>query len=202
MHKFIITLGLMVIFGISISAQSTSDYHKAEFYAGYVNNQVEDGRAILKPSGNFSKVRESFNGFEISGVGNISRYIGIKGDFSAAYRNKEDSRAVYNFLGGVQLKDNSKTGSRIRPFGHLLAGAATTKFKFDTVSQPLCNQPNIVCNNTNIRRTGFSAVLGGGLDIRVSRRVSVRAIQIDYNPIHPDTNTQDNFRIGFGVVFR
>src|SRR5205085_2612035 len=49
---------------------------------------------------------------------------------------------------------------------------------------------------------GFAAVIGGGLDFRVSPRVDFRAIQFDYNPTHFSANTQHNFRIGVGIIFR
>ncbi len=48
--------------------------------------------------------------------------------------------------------------------------------------------------------TGFAGVIGGGLDIRASKRFDIRVIQIDYNPTHVFDNTQHNFRIGAGIV--
>ncbi len=69
--------------------------------------------------------------------------------------------------------------------------------------------------------SGFAAAIGGGLDIHLSKRVDVRAIQVDYNPMRFDftdfgavgipgtptplgepKRTLHNFRIGIGIVFR
>jgi hypothetical protein len=51
-------------------------------------------------------------------------------------------------------------------------------------------------------------VFGGGLDVKVHKRVDVRVFQIDYNPIwfkgndnlELDSRLQNNIRIGFGIV--
>ena len=46
---------------------------------------------------------------------------------------------------------------------------------------------------------------GGGVDIKVSRHVSVRPIQVEYFMTKiPDglNNRQDNLRIGAGIVLR
>jgi hypothetical protein len=48
--------------------------------------------------------------------------------------------------------------------------------------------------------TGFSGVIGGGLDIRAGKRIDVRVIQVDYNPTHVEGEWQHNFRIGAGIV--
>ena len=61
--------------------------------------------------------------------------------------------------------------------------------------------------------TGFSAVIGGRIDVLVRRRVDLRLIQWDYNParfnVADDTalngrnngsRTQHSFRIGVGIV--
>src|ERR671921_154077 len=126
MSKLLMAFCLTVIASVSAFAQATSDYKKAEFYVGYSNNQVDTG--ANSDTGNaardFFDDRLGFNGFEVSAVGNVSRYVGIKGDISGAYRNKSFSdtvttgtttttvnfdtkNSVYNFLGGIQIKDNS-----------------------------------------------------------------------------------------------
>jgi hypothetical protein len=51
-------------------------------------------------------------------------------------------------------------------------------------------------------------VFGGGIDVKVHPRVDLRIIQFDYNPIFYGgvesldlpNRTQNNIRIGFGVV--
>jgi hypothetical protein len=48
--------------------------------------------------------------------------------------------------------------------------------------------------------TGFAGAFGGGLDIRASERIDIRAFQFDYNPTRLDGSTQHNFRVGVGIV--
>jgi len=50
--------------------------------------------------------------------------------------------------------------------------------------------------------TGFAGVFGGGLDFRVNDRVDFRAIQVDFHPTRLGSESQANFRVGMGVVFR
>jgi opacity protein-like surface antigen len=211
-------LSLMAATGFG---QAVDDYHRWEVFGGYSNNQVDTGIADDDDDfEDFFDDRQSFHGFEISGVGNLNRYFGIKGDFSAHFKGIEvdvprplepnvfdrfdvDS-SVYNFLGGVQVKDNSTEGGWFRPFGHALVGVAhgRTEFENDFFDSPFCQDPDVDCTaEFSESETGFSAAFGGGIDIRASRRFSIRAIQVDYNPTWLRDTTQHNWRIGVGVVF-
>ena len=108
MNKLIAALCLTILTGICASAQTVNDYNKNEFFVGYSNQQIDRGR------------RDGFNGFEGSYVRNVSRYLGVKGDVSAACRNEsfenafilpggttlttfraESKDSLHNFLGGV-----------------------------------------------------------------------------------------------------
>lgn len=78
-----------------------------------------------------------------------------------------------------------------------------------------------ITNSFTTNATDFAMGLGGGLDVRVGERVSLRVFQSDYNPvflrdrsinvlgtvgaIQPtrlESNRQDNIRLGFGVTFK
>ena len=50
--------------------------------------------------------------------------------------------------------------------------------------------------------TSFASALGGGLDVRVSPRIAVRAFQAEYVRTQLFGGTQNKGRIAFGVVFR
>jgi hypothetical protein len=185
-------------------AQTTgSDRNKYDIYVGYSHNRVETGADIDDPD--FEDIvdqREGFNGFEVAVTGNFSRYIGIKGDYAFQRKSFDvnfDSTRInadvnlHTLVGGLEFKDNAKDKERghLRPFGHLLAGFANARFSTSTTGFSF-NQSD----------TGFAAVLGGGLDVRVGSRFDIRIIQLDYNPIHLGGETQNNFRIGAGIVFR
>lgn len=212
-------LFLAMTFTVGVG-QVADDYNKFEGFIGYSNNQVDLG--IGDDDDDFEDFfddRQSFHGFEISGVGNLNRYIGIKGDFSAHFKSVEvdlprptqpgvfdrfeaDS-SLYNFLGGVQVKDNSKEGGWFRPFGHALVGVAHGRTDFESTffDSPFCLDPNVNCTaEFDESSTSFAAAFGGGIDIRASRRFSIRAIQVDYNPNWLGDSTQHNWRLGVGVV--
>jgi opacity protein-like surface antigen len=198
-------------------AQTTSDeYNKVEFYGGYSHNRVDTGFNNNDPE--FDDIideREGFNGFEAAITGNVHKYVGLKFDVSGAYRSDnftsggfsgDVNSSIYNFLGGVQLKDNRKEGGKVRPFAHFLAGAAHQRVNVNSPDlNALIGVPSFESDDTS-----FALGIGGGLDVRVSPRVDIRAIQLDYNPIFTGDQTiqgqtftgetQHNFRIGVGIV--
>ena len=101
---------------------------------------------------------------------------------------------VYNFLAGPEFKARNST--RFTPFAHVLGGVAHTSATFTTPG------PTHILFLRTID-TSFAMALGGGLDIRASKRVSFRAL-MDYNPVFvrdSTTGTRDLFRLSLGVLF-
>lgn len=217
MYKFAMAIFFAAFSGVAAFAQTTStDYKKAEVFVGYSNNQVDTG---VSPNDDFSDLvddRESFHGFNVSGVYNFSRYLGVKADVSGTYNKKEYDFAVpvtggtgnvsfdtdsslYNFLGGIQIKDNAST-SRLEPFAHILAGAGHGRVKVNNVNCDI----TVDCTGFSgtSSETGLAGAFGGGLDIKLTDRIDLRAIQIDYNPIRFDNATTHNVRFGIGLVFK
>jgi len=178
-------------------AQTGDDYNKYDIGVLYSHNRQDVG--VEDPSQNFLDEREGFHGIEVFAKGNLSRYVGLKGDyafhrksfdaFSGATSVNVDSD-LHTLVAGVQLKDNARE-TKVKPFAHLMAGF--THARFDVEGVPDFNDAN---------ETGFAGVVGGGLDFRVSDRVDFRAVQFDYNPTRLGGETQHNFRIGVGVVFK
>ena len=210
-----ISIATIIIACASIAA-AQSDYKKFEFFAGYSHNRIDTGIGDDDPDlDDIIDEREGFHGFEISATGNLSRYFGIKGDFSTHFKSRTfpfgsiavptaevdvDSR-LFNFLGGVQIKDNSTEGT-FKPFAHALVGAAHVRNRVD-FNADVCIAviPSQCPEDFTDSETGFAAAFGGGIDIRASDRISIRAIQLDYNPTRVFDSTQHNFRIGVGIVF-
>lgn len=211
MRKFFLSFALAAVAGSAAFAQ-TDDYKKGEVYVGFSHQQVDTGLATGDFGDNIGS-REGFNGFQVSGVYNISRYVGIKGDVSGAYNKTrfaftvppgdrvafDTNNSLYNFLGGVQIKDNA-SDARVMPFAHILAGAGHGRVKVSNVD---CN-PAAICTGLQgtSSETGFAGAFGGGIDVKLSNRVDLRLIQVDYNPIRFDGTTTNNFRFGIGLVFK
>lgn len=221
-NKLILSAIIFVFSASIVFAQSGDDYHKLEVFGGYSNNQFDVGSTNSSALNNEFKARESLNGGEASVVYNLNRYIGIKGDFSAHFKNitldtgtvAPNGAAItnqsigvrtslYNFLGGVQIKDNRKEGSRFRPYGHALVGQAliNTNLKSSDFGSGFCTSPGGGCTELDATKMDLAAAFGGGLDIRASRRLSIRAFQADYNLTRLNNSSQHNIRFSFGVVF-
>ena len=195
-------------------APNKDDYPKFEFFAGYsalgeaVHNQIGFGSNLIAGGG-----YASTGGFETSLTRNFTRHIGLKADFSAHFSNKTPSLVtfcnptcttatqstqlktrVYNFLAGPEFKARNST--RFTPFAYVLGGVAHTSAHFSTPGPPTFA---LVEKGEN----GFALALGGGLDVRATKRVSIRG-SIDYNPVFiQDTaaGRRDFARISLGVLF-
>ena len=209
-----LTLSLLTVaFVVALSqTASAQDFSTVEVFGGFSHNRVDTGLADADldddpgfDDDDFDDIfdqREGFNGFNVSVTGNFSRYVGAKFDVSGHYRSDDifvgpfadrvDS-SLYNFLGGVQIKDNSTSNGRLRPFGHLLVGAAVAKTEFESLEQ--------LGFDDDFNETGLAGAIGGGLDINASERIDIRVFQIDYNPTRLFDSWQHNFRIGIGIVF-
>lgn len=174
MRRFILATLFAALCAAPVSAQQSAsddeDYPKAEGYVGFSHFRATGGGTV------------GFNGFEAAVTANVSRIVGLKFDISGHYRSEFGERvSVYNYVGGVQLKNNSRE-ARLKPFAHLLAGGARI-------------------GGGGFSSNGFSAVVGAGLDIRAGRRVDVRVIQADYNLLRFGGDSSHNFRLGAGLVF-
>jgi hypothetical protein len=217
-RKAIIAFSLAAVSAASVLAQSSGDdYKKGEFYVGYSNGQVDTGVDSGNSALDFFRDRENFNGVNVSGVYNVSRFIGIKGDVSGTYNKDrfsgtfpspnggitiggENTNSLYNFVGGVQIKDNSNEG-RIKPFGHVMAGLGHFRTKVGDYTCSGTDCPTFLPPSETFTENGFSAVIGGGIDFRLNNRVQIRAIQVDYNPVRVEGTTLNNIRLGAGIVF-
>jgi opacity protein-like surface antigen len=217
---FVVASVLLGLLCASAAMGQATDYRRFEFFVGYSHNRVDVGPVEdFDPDDDveFSDIfdeREGFNGVNASVVGNFSRYLGAKFDYSFHQKSfefgaDETSIRLHNILGGIQIKDNSPEGT-FKPFGHALVGVGITSADLSEFDNRL----------SDFDDAGFAAAIGGGIDVRLSDRVDVRVIQVDYNPMRfdftdfgtvglpgtptfrgNDKRTLHNFRIGIGIVF-
>jgi Outer membrane protein beta-barrel domain len=251
MNKYFLVAVLALVCAPMARAQGASDYHRVEVYGGYSLGRFETNlkQASFTSGGNtetftdlcspatrdmlganfqkFFCTRRNFNGFEGSVTYNLSKYVGVKGDFTAHFKTQtfvdvftppgvtqtiSNKERLYSFLGGIQIKNNGMS-ARIKPFGHALAGFARYTNRQSQVLD-LFPQFNFTIED---RVTSFAMKLGGGLDIRAGKRIDVRVIEFDYTPVFTgDRNakiiagpfspvsfqgkTAHNFTIGAGIV--
>ena len=209
---------LLLCSALVASAQSPNpdDYPKVEVFVGYSALGEANGPGIsFGPNSTVGASYTSKPGFEISVTRNFTKYFGIKGDFSAHFNNESGrgpiaactpvcttviqdfqlKTRVYNFLAGPEFKARNST--RFTPFVHALGGFAHTSATFTT--------PGPTFNLLSKKRdNSFAMALGGGLDIRASKRVSFRGM-MDYNPVFANDSTggrRDFIRLSLGILFR
>jgi hypothetical protein len=156
-------------------------------------------------------------GMELSVIRDLNQRFGIKGDFSTQFQSNSFPVNVclqtpcvpipqtaqlhpklFNFLGGPEIKLGNRNW-RFAPFTHALFGVAHTTATFKTTGSAF----NLSQTTTE---TGFSMAFGGGMDVRMTRRFSLRT-SLDFNPKwvgRDDAGTrqvQNDLRLAVGVLF-
>jgi len=167
--------------------------------------------------------KSGFSGFDTSITYNFNRHFGIKGNVTGHNKSEkfvdtingsteaiDTKNRVYNFLVGVQVKDNLKT-KRFKPFAHALVGAA--RYNFTGVNTAPDFPPDNYTLKSNV--TSFAMKLGGGINVRVNRRIDLRLVEVNYNPMFTrdfattgfpydsltqKSKTAHNVTIGFGIA--
>jgi opacity protein-like surface antigen len=219
---------LILIFATTALAQD--DYRKYEFFGGYsalhLDNLAGDtsNAAVNDVLGD----KQTLRGFNLAAGINFHKYIGAKFDYSLHLREDEFTRpagsgtidtTLQNFLGGIQIKNNSEDGPTLKPFAHALFGIAVQKVDVDSPQLPAV----FGISDFHTNETSFAMAFGGGLDIKLNKRFDLRIVQIDWNIINrgdqqtgivlvPTPNQtvgspfviqgtrQDNLRLGIGIV--
>jgi opacity protein-like surface antigen len=212
--RLLLTTSLLAMFALAVVAQSAgnADYPKVEVFVGFSALGEAEGNDIGFGTIHIGTGYATPSGFETSVIRNFTRHIGLKADFSAHFKNDNTQGVltgctpvcstvtqdvqiktrVYNFLAGPEFK--LRNSSRLTPFAHVLAGVAHTSANFTTPGPTF----NVFAKRSN---NGFAMALGGGLDIRATKRVSFRG-QMDYNPVFTgDRGSRDLVRISLGVLF-
>ena len=210
MKKFLFGVLFIVMLSGMAAAQNQSDeYNKVEIFAGY------SGAFTLSAD---DSVADVDHGFNVAAVYNFHKYFGVKVDASGTFgkvsgnyfspfgsppipvREFRADHSLYNLTAGIQFKNN-KRDAVAKPFGHVLVGVGKHTDKF-TTSCPT----GAVCPPFDQDITGLSVIFGGGLDVKVNRRIDIRAIQFDINTISGESGVQKayyhNFRFSSGIVFK
>jgi len=135
--------------------------------------------------------RRDFHGFNLGAKYNLFPTLGIRTDFSA-YFNKDRSIDTFGSGADAHTDTNSfdeKTyvlviGPEVRreygswrPFAHAMAGVARQNA---TDTQTSTGPFDFTIHD---RTTSLALKVGGGIDVRLSPRLDLRVIEIDYEPI-------------------
>jgi len=173
MRKFITFALLFGTFSLAAFAQENEAAPKAEFFGGYQYTRFDGG--------------VNANGWDTTLTGNLNRWFGVAADFSGAYKTQNGvSFNNYTYTFGPQI--SWRHNPNFTPFAHFLAGGSHASASFNGLS-----------GSSN----GFAMMFGGGLDVRATQHVSLRAAQFDWLSLHSNGVTDNNnMRVSTGIVFR
>lgn len=136
------------------------------------------------------------NGGGISGSWNVRGPWSLVTEFSAEYTGSAppvgNSLTLTSYLAGARYylpQPWLHRRHRLQPFAQVLAGAAHAGGGVAGIGDATY---------------GFATRMGGGIDVPVSSRFSVRIIQVDYFLTHmanASNDHQNNLLVGAGIVF-
>jgi hypothetical protein len=168
-------------------------------------------------------------GGTVSAVYNLKPYLGIELGYQYNYGNILDIYGNYPTTPDVaagNMKFVSANGmlrttelallagprfayrkyARVTPFAHALIGANRFRIK-PSFAAPFADTSSITMNLPNNFNIGIGVMAGGGLDVKVNKLVSIRAIQADYfrayNKVWTNPKSElhlSNMKLSFGAV--
>ena len=208
MKRYFRILSIFALISAASVFAAAQDTNKVEFFGGYSYMNIDTGLDDFDED--FFDSRAGMHGFNASITGNVSKRIGLKFDFSTHSKDIFSDSSITvkarnnQYMGGVQFKNNEKDGPVVKPFAHVLAGVANQRLSCEGD----CFLSEGSSSNFTETQNNFTMAFGGGLDIKVHRRVDIRVFQFDYNPtwfkgndtLGTESFTQHNVRLNFGVV--
>ena len=173
MRKVGLLLFLTALLAVPASAQN--EYPRAELFAGY--SMVNSDSTV-------------FHGWDFSIAGNPHKVFGIVADFGGYYKtirvlDIDVSTSTYTF--GVGPQFSYRGSERVTPFARVLVGAA----HFGAGAMGVTASVN-----------AFAMAFGGGLDVKASKSVAIRVVQVEDVMTRYEGATGHDLRLSFGVVFR
>ena len=164
MRKVLLIALVVMLCGFYAVAQ---DYPRAQLFGGFSYLHVDtEGATVPAPA----SIKTWYPGWEIAGQFNLTKMLGIKGDFSGNYGTPISgvpgfpSARTYTFLFGPVI---SFRGDRVTPFVHALFGGNHASIDSTIVSP-------------SFSETAFAMAFGGGLDVKLTHHFGLRLGQFDY----------------------
>ena len=130
-----------------------------------------------------SGTSENLNGWNASVTGYINKDVGVAGDFSGSYKTISGVTGhLYTYTFGPVVSLNHQ--GTFNPFVHALFGGARLGGGGSSID-------------------GFTMMMGGGADAKISPRLAVRLGQVDWVYYRfQGVGESKNVRISTGIVFR
>ena len=173
---------------------AAQDYPRWDVFGGFSYARVNLGGQ----AGVFAPTTQNYWGMEINPSYNPRPYLRILlCDFSVGLGGSKTSTPFFHtdvrtaqVLFGPEFVLRSRT---LQPFAHGLIGITNTRLVETFHGQDVV--PDVA------RRTNLAFGVGGGLDIRVTRLIAIRAFQADYIPARLAGAWENHFRVSTGLTF-
>ncbi len=173
-RKITLLLAILTLGSLLATAQQSAS--KFDVFGGY---------SYFNGSTSGVTSRYSLNGWNGQATYNFTPWLGATADFGGYYGSPFSLSAHdTSFLFGPTV---SLRTAHFTPYVHALFGVDNAK---------------VSLLGGSVSDTGFAMAVGGGLDIPVKGRLSVRAAQVDWLRETHFSAAQNNLRISTGLVFR
>jgi hypothetical protein len=171
-------LGLLTSIVLVVNCfAAAQDHSRVDIFAGYQFTHVALGQNINGIN---------LHSWNASVSGYFNKYLGISADFSGGYGNPFGvNTKMYPYLIGPIARFPRHT--KMTPFGHVLFGGA----HLNASSLGLSGSDN-----------SFSWEMGGGVDVYLNSRFSVRLVEADWLRTQFADSKQSNFRCSGGVIIK
>lgn len=176
-------LAFVSLFGVSAFAQ---DVPKFDLFTGYSYVRANPATSGIDSF--------SMNGGSASLAYNANHWLSGVADFGGYHANNilgtgvDGTLSTYLFGPRVSYRRDS----RVTPFGQVLFGVAH-----------IGGSNGLGFSSSN---NSFAMTVGGGVDVKLSNRFSVRPVQVEYllthfNELGLGAQNQNNLRVSTGIVF-
>jgi hypothetical protein len=179
--KLKVVVCLLAFASLFTVAASAQDVPKLDIFAGYSYFRVNPSTSGI---GSFD-----LNGGSASVAYNANHWLSGVADFGGYHANHilgtglDGTLSTYLFGPRVSYRHSD----RFTPFGQVLFGVAHI-------------------GSGSSSNNAFATTVGGGVDVKVAQRFSLRPVQVDYvltrfNELGSGAQSQNNLRVSTGVVF-
>jgi hypothetical protein len=198
-------MGIALLMGETAFAQEYAKWEESLDYSYVRGNPANVGKPFSLNGGGGALVY-NFNGYigiklDLQGYGSTSRAVNNlvvvnPGGVAMVVNSGSVQSNLFTYMAGPQLRIPTHT---FKPFAEFLFGGALTNFhgNFFTVTS---------ATNVNTSNNAFAMAVGGGVDIRINKTISIRPFQMDYllsrfgNSLIPGGNhNQNNYRYAAGI---
>jgi hypothetical protein len=210
--RSVLILGAILLSGTMAFAQDTKIEVTVDY--SYVHANPQNNNIV----GTFS-----LNGGGGSGAFYFSKYVGIVGEFEGygSYTHTINLAAGSTYCPSESACSFKAQGNlftynvgpifkyrteHFEPFAEVLFGGAHSNFYGNLYKG--CTNSGCLVASKSPSNNAFDFIIGGGLDIPVTPRITIRPVEFDYlltrfgNAFTHGNNNQSNFRYQAGVQFR